>query len=119
MVDIIKVMDPRPLLILIVLLGSAGVISILLLTDEAPCSSTDQDKEARVTSGKSLPEEARLGESLETGANDKIKISVNASLQTREVALPLTTAEVGETDRPCTEDRLKEHLLVCICVSLH
>ena len=105
--DIIKVMDPRPLLVMIVLLGSAGVISVLLLTDDTPCSSTDQEKEARVTSGKSLPEEARVtpgkslpeeaspGGSLETGANDKIKISANASLQNREVALPLTTAEVG------------------------
>lgn len=60
--------DPRPLLVLIVLLGTGAVISVLLLTDDAPCATNETTTE---TSG------------------------TNVSVRTIAPSLPLTTAEVG------------------------
>ena len=61
--------DPRPLLVLIVLLGTGAVITVLLLTDDAPCTTHGVD---------------------ETSGN-------NVSVGTNGPSLPLTTADVGGT----------------------
>ena len=35
--------DPRPVLIVIVLLGSASLVAVLVLTDESPCWQTEDN----------------------------------------------------------------------------
>ena len=59
--------DPRPLLILIVLFGSASLVAVLVVTDENPCWQTSDDDTPDNSSAKRV---ARL-------------------------SLPLSTAEIG------------------------
>ena len=49
--------DPRPVLIVIVLLGSASLVAVLVLTDESPCWQTEDNSSAKgeVRVGLTLP----------------------------------------------------------------
>ena len=60
--------DPRPVLIVIVLFGSASLVAVLVLTDESPCWQTEDNP----------------------GDNSSAKGEVRVGL-----SLPLTTGEIG------------------------
>ena len=50
--------DPRPLLILILLCGSASLLAVLVATDESPCWETSDEPDnssAKGVTGLSLP----------------------------------------------------------------